>query len=127
MPKTLIDSRLSVARPVSSKLGGCMARMFQACKAKNIPEPYYEVRPGGVAIVFRFKDINDGRDSNQNCELDCELDCELKLTDRQKVILSILMSDGEKIASWIASQLEVWFMLVEVPSVLLCQLLFYWK
>lgn len=72
MPKTLIDSRLSVARPVSSKLGRGMARMVQACKAKNIPKPYYEVRPGGVDIVFRFKDINDGRDSNQNCELDCE-------------------------------------------------------
>lgn len=125
MPKTLIGSRLSVARPVSSKLGGCMARMDQACNAKNIP--YYEVRPGGVAIVFRFKDINDGRDSNQNCELDCKLDYELKLTDRQKVILSILMSDGEKTASWIASQLEVGFMLVEVPSVLLRQILSYWK
>lgn len=125
MPKTLIDNRLSVARPVSSKLGGCMARMDQACKAKNIPKPYYEVRPGGVDIVFRFKDIKSN--SNQNCELDCELDCELKLTDRQKVILSILMSDGEKTASWIASQLEVGFMLVEVPSVLLRQLLFYWK
>lgn len=100
-----------------------MARMDQACKAKNIPEPYYEVRPGGVAIVFRFKDINDESNSNQNCELDCEL----KLTDRQKVILYILMSDGEKTASWIASQLEVGFMLVEVPSVLLRHLLFYWK
>ena len=81
--------------------------MVQACKAKNIPEPYYEVRPGGVAIVFRFKDINNESNSNQNCELDCELDCELKLTDKQKVILYILMSDGEKTASWIASQLEV--------------------
>ena len=87
--------------------GSGVARMVQACKAKNIPEPYYEVRPGGVAIVFRFKDINNESNSNQNCELDCELDCELKLTDRQKVILSILMSDGEKTASWIASQLEV--------------------
>lgn len=93
--------------------------MVQACKAKNIPEPYYEVRPGGVANVFRFKDINNESNSNQNCEL--------KLTDRQKVILSILMSDGEKTASWIASQLEVGFMLVEVPSVLLRQLLSYWK
>ena len=111
MIKTLIVSRLSVARPVSSKLGGCMARMDQACKAKNIPKPYYEVRPGGVAIVFRFKDINNESNSNQNCELDFEL----KLTDRQKVILSISMSDGEKTASWIASQLEVWFMLEEVP------------
>ena len=82
MLKTLIASRLSVARPVSSKLGGCMARMDQACKAKNIPKPYYEVRPGGVDIVFRFKDINNESNSNQNCELDCELDCELKLTDR---------------------------------------------
>ena len=82
-----------------------MARMVQACKAKNIPEPYYEVRPGGVAIVFRFKDINNESNSNQNCELHCESDCESKLTDRQKVILSILMSDGEKTASWIASQL----------------------
>ena len=70
-----------------------------------MPEPYYEVRPGGVAIVFRFKDINNESNSNQNCELHCELDCESKLTDRQKVILSILMSDGEKTASWIASQL----------------------
>lgn len=65
-------SRLSVARPVSSKLGSGMARMDQACKAKNIPKPYYEVRPGGVAIVFRFKDINNESNSNQNCELDCE-------------------------------------------------------
>ena len=72
MVKTLIISRLSVARLVSSKLGGCMARMDQACKAKNIPEPYYEVRPGGVAIVFRFKDINNESNSNQNCELYCE-------------------------------------------------------
>ena len=119
MLKTLIASRLSIARPVPSKLGGGMVRMVQACKAKNIPEPYYEVRPGGVAIVFRFKDINNESNSNQNCEL--------KLTDRQKVILSILMSDGEKTASWIASQLEVGFMLVEVPSVLLRQLQFYWN
>lgn len=119
MLKTLIASRLSIARPVPSKLGGGMVRMVQACKAKNIPEPYYEVRPGGVANVFRFKDINNESNSNQNCEL--------KLTDRQKVILSILMSDGEKTASWIASQLEVGFMLVEVPSVLLRQLLSYWK
>ena len=79
--------------------GSGVARMVQACKAKNIPEPYYEVRPVGVAIVFRFKDINNESNSNQNCELDCELDCELKLTDRQKVILYILMSDGEKTAS----------------------------
>ncbi len=49
--------------------------------------------------VFRFEDINNESNSNQNCELDCELDCELKLTDRQKVILYILMSDGEKTAS----------------------------
>lgn len=85
--------------------GSGVARMVQACKAKNIPEPYYEVRPGGVAIVFRFKDINNESNSNQNCELDCEANCELKLSDRHKVILSILMSDGEKTASWIASQL----------------------
>ena len=45
--------------------------------------------------VFRFEDINNESNSNQNCELDCEL----KLTDRQKVILYILMSDGEKTAS----------------------------
>lgn len=68
-------------------------------QGENIPEPYYEIRPGGVAIVFRFEDINNESNSNQNCELDCELDCELKLTDRQKVILYILMSDGEKTAS----------------------------
>ena len=65
-------------------------------QGEKIPEPYYEIRPGGVAIVFRFEDINNESNSNQNCELDCELDCELKLTDRQKVILYILMSDGEK-------------------------------
>ena len=68
-------------------------------QGEKIPEPYYEIRPGGVAIVFRFEDINNESKSNQNCELDCELDCELKLTDRQKVILYILMSDGEKTAS----------------------------
>ena len=73
---------LCAALFVSSKLGSGMALMVQACKAKNIPEPYYEVRPGGVAIVFRFEDINNESNSNQNCELDCELDCELKLTDR---------------------------------------------
>ena len=64
-------------------------------QGEKIPEPYYEIRPGGVAIVFRFEDINNESNSNQNCELDCEL----KLTDRQKVILYILMSDGEKTAS----------------------------
>lgn len=68
-------------------------------QGEKIPEPYYEIRPGGVAILFRFEDINNESDSNQNCELDCELDCKLKLTDRQKVILYILMSDGEKTAS----------------------------
>lgn len=68
-------------------------------QGEKITEPYYEIRPGGVAIVFRFEDINNESNSNQNCELDCELDCELKLTDRQKVILSILMSDREKTAS----------------------------
>ena len=58
------------------KLGSGVVRMVQACKAKNIHEPYYEIRPGGVAIVFRFEDINNESNSNQNCELDCELDCE---------------------------------------------------
>ncbi len=82
MVNSLLLSDLLVARPVSSKLGSGRALMVQACKAKNIPEPYYEVRPGGVAIVFRFEDINNESNSNQNCELDCELDCELKLTDR---------------------------------------------
>ena len=83
-------------------------------QGEKIPEPYYEIRPGGVAIVFRFEDINNESNSNQNCELDCKS----KLTDRQNVILSILMSDGEKTASWIASQLEVGFMLVEVLHLL---------
>ena len=59
-----------------------------------------------ATVHSSFERISKGRkNSNQNCELDCESDCESKLTDRQKVILSILMSDGEKTASWIASQL----------------------
>ena len=41
-------------------------------QGEKIPEPYYEIRPGGVAIVFRFEDINNESNSNQNCELDCE-------------------------------------------------------
>lgn len=63
---------LCAALFVSSKLVSGMVLMVQASKAKNIPEPYYEIRPGGVAIVFRFEDINNESNSNQNCELDCE-------------------------------------------------------
>lgn len=93
-----------LCRPEAGQRCGAYGSGMQG---EKIPEPYYAIRPGGVAIVFRFEDINNESNSNQNCELDCELDCELKLTDRQEVILSILMSDGEKTASWIASQCRV--------------------
>lgn len=96
MVNSLLLSDLLVACPEAGQRCGAYGSGMQG---EKIPEPYYEIRPGGVAIVFRFEDINNESNSNQNCELDCELDCELKLTDRQKVILYILMSDGEKTAS----------------------------
>jgi len=79
--------------------GSGINRMVEACKSKGLPEPYYVKRPGGVAIVFQF--------GKADCESGCESGCEIILTDRQKVILSLLASDGTRIASRIASQLGI--------------------
>ena len=43
--------------------GSGVTRMVDACEDKNLPEPYYEIRPDSVAIVFRYTDP----DCTSNC------------------------------------------------------------
>ena len=48
-----------------------------------------------MAIVFRYK------------EVDCTSNCEIEITDRQRLILTMLMSDNEKTAPQIARQIGI--------------------
>lgn len=32
--------------------GSGVVRMVDACQMQGVPEPYYEERPGGIAIIF---------------------------------------------------------------------------
>ena len=73
--------------------------MVDACKDKNLPEPYYEIRPDSVAIVFRYTD--------PDCTSNCTSNCEIEITDRQRLILTMLMSDNEKTALQIARQIGI--------------------
>ena len=77
--------------------------MVDACKAKNLPEPYYEIRPDSVAIVFRYKEV----DCTSNCTSGCTSNCEIEITDRQRLILTMIMSDNEKTAPQIARQIGI--------------------
>lgn len=73
--------------------------MVDACKTKNLPEPYYEIRPDSVAIVFRYRGVD--------CTSNCTSNCEIEITDRQRLILTMIMSDNEKTAPQIARQIGI--------------------
>ena len=77
--------------------------MVDACKTKNLPEPYYEIRPDSVAIVFRYKEV----DCTLNCGNDCGNDCGIHLSDRQLIIISALLKNGKETARHLAGVLGV--------------------
>ena len=83
--------------------GSGVTRMVDACKAKNLPEPYYEIRPDSVAIVFRYKEV----DCTSNCGNDCGNDCGIHLSDRQLIIISALLKNGKETARHLAGMLGV--------------------
>ena len=83
--------------------GSGVTRMVDACKAKNLPEPYYEIRPDSVAIVFRYKEV----DCTSNCGNDCGNDCGIHLSDRQLIIISALLKNGKETARHLAGVLGV--------------------
>ena len=75
-----------------------MVRMVNACQMQGVPEPYYEVRPGGIVIIFRRKAdyVNTGGDS------DVDTGGEIQLSERQQDILAFIRVDGDTTATKMA-------------------------
>ena len=46
--------------------GSGVDRMVNACKADNAQEPFYELRPGGLAIVFKRPKVEDKVENKSN-------------------------------------------------------------
>lgn len=78
--------------------GSGVVRMVNACKMQGVPEPYYEIRPGGIAIIFRRKTVrvNTSGDSNG------DIRGEIQLSERQHDILAYIMIDGDTTATKMA-------------------------
>ena len=78
--------------------GSGVVRMVNACKMQGVPEPYYEIRPGGIAIIFRRKTVrvNTSGDSNGDTR------GEIQLSERQHDILAYIMIDGDTTATKMA-------------------------
>lgn len=78
--------------------GSGVKRMVDACREQGVPEPYYEVRPGGVAIIFtlatQIGESNFGGDFGG--------DFGSQLSDRQAIILSAIIKDGKETAKHLA-------------------------
>lgn len=80
--------------------GSGVGRMTDACRSHGIDEPFYELRPGGVAIVFKRKSIpivDSGVDG----------DVDSQLTERQSAMLKILSMDGDTTAMQLARVFSV--------------------
>ena len=78
--------------------GSGVVRMVNACQMQGVPEPYYEVRPGGIVIIFRRKAdyVNTGGDS------DVDTGGEIQLSERQQDILAFIRVDGDTTATKMA-------------------------
>ena len=61
-----------------------VVRIVNACQIQGVPEPYYEVRPGGIAIIIRRKTeyVNKSGDS------DGDTCGEIQLSESHQDILS---------------------------------------
>jgi len=80
--------------------GSGVCRMTDACRSHGLDEPFYELRPGGVAIVFKRKSIpivDSGVDG----------DVDSQLTERQSAMLKILSMDGDTTAMQLARVFSV--------------------
>ena len=85
--------------------GSGVKRMLDACKKQGTPEPFYEVRPGGVVIVFKFS--HSLLNENENFGSDFGSDFGIQLNERQKNILNLLIADGHNTAIKLAGLLGV--------------------
>ena len=66
--------------------GSGVDRMVNACKADNAQEPFYELRPGGLAIVFKRPKVEDKVENKSNPTSTGQVDNKVqdnKLTDNE--------------------------------------------
>lgn len=87
--------------------GSGVKRMVDACREQGVPEPYYEIRPGGVAIIFTLATQIGESDFGGNFGSDFGGDFGSQLSDRQAVILSAIIKDGKETAKHLAVVLGV--------------------
>ncbi len=82
--------------------GTGVQRIVQICKDYGIAEPEWSVTNFDVTITFW---------RNGNCPKDCPKDCPKELTERQKIILSVIEEDNtitsQKIAQKVAQKIPV--------------------
>lgn len=94
--------------------GSGIQRMIDACKAQNVPEPYYKLLVDGtIVMVFPMPTIlssvgeSNGESGESNGESNGESDCGIQLTKRQKIILSMISTNGFETARHIAGVIGV--------------------
>lgn len=78
-------------------------RMVELCKQEGIPEPQFELRSGGLAVIFKFKETL-ARVTNQSKRTIKEE--AISLTPRQQEILTILQQGKELSAAKINNELN---------------------
>lgn len=83
--------------------GSSIQRMIEACKAQNVPEPFYKLLTDGtIVMVFPMPNI-----PNADFGTDFGTDCEIQLTERQHVILNKLLINGNETAKSISVQFGI--------------------
>lgn len=68
--------------------GSGVHRMVEACKVNDVDEPVYELRPGGIAVVFK-RHMNEHKNEHKN-EHENE---HIKLSERQRKIVELITTN----------------------------------
>lgn len=87
--------------------GSGIQRMIEACKAQNVPEPFYKLLADGtIVMVFPMPNIPNA-DFGTDFGIGFGTGCEIQLTERQRVILSKLLINGNETAKSISVQFGI--------------------
>ncbi|MCQ2274681.1 MAG: putative DNA binding domain-containing protein [Bacteroidales bacterium] len=88
--------------------GSGIQRMIEACKAQNVPEPYYKLLADGtIVMVFPIPKTTAsdfGTDFGTNFGTNFGIERNTQLTERQRIILDKLFANGNETAKSISVQ-----------------------
>lgn len=84
--------------------GSGVKRILDACAEDGVPAPHYEIRPGCVVIVFPRSNVSKPTNENQTDEKHLSV---TDLTERQKVILSMIANEPSLTATEMSVSMSV--------------------